>query len=252
VEEHRVVDEDRVLPRPEPGEAMGDEVLERGVRLLRCGRPGPRRVVAPELDAERVEVGADLVVDGVLGRAPRVGRGRGGRPRAAGGSRGRGSSARPRARPLVEQQAEAAALVAVEGLHHEAPPVGPAGELVGLHEELVGRDDPHPVALEQPLGARAVGVRAHDVVEALQALGQRRHPAPLDDLDPLLAQLGGEPAHGRHDEVHPLAVRAHPGEASDRLDEEHARCPVERRVVAHELVAEDERGVVAHPADTAR
>jgi hypothetical protein len=58
--------------------------------------------------------------------------------------------------------------------------------------------------------------------------------------------------HGAEDEVHPLAVGAHALQRADRLDEEHARGAVERRVVAHELVAEDERGVAAHADDTAR
>jgi len=66
-------------------------------------------------------------------------------------------------------------------------------------------------------------------------------------------QLGGEAPHRAHHEVDAPAARAPPGRAAGRLDEEHPAGAGRRRVVAGELVAEDERGVAgAHPALTAR
>jgi hypothetical protein len=49
-------------------------------------------------------------------------------------------------------------------------------------------------------------------------------------------------AHRGQDEVRAAAVQARPAQQAPRLDEQDALGALERRVVAHELVAEDERG----------
>jgi hypothetical protein len=252
VEEHRVVDEDRVLPRPEPARRWATK--SSSAACASCGVAGQvRGASSPHSPAPSASRSARTSASTASSSPPRLGRPRGrrlGRPAVV--------AIEVPAPALglavgLQEHAEPLALAPVERLHHELAPVArPGRELLGLDEELRRGDEPHAAALEQPLGRRAGRVRADEVVEPVEALGQRRGVAAVDDLDAGGLELGGEAAHRADHQVHALAVGAQPGQAAERLDEEHARRAVEGGVVARELVAEDERGVVAHPADTAR
>jgi len=148
---------------------------------------------------------------------------------------------------LVEEHPEAPALLPVEVLHHQPPaPAGPCGEVLGSGEELVGGHEAHAQALEPAPGRHAVGLRAHDLPLALERPGEAVDPPTLHDLYvPLLAQFGGEVPHPAQHEMGPAAVRAHPAQGFERLHEQHAPRTLQRRVVAHELVAQHECGVTS-------
>ncbi len=252
VEEEALPLDHRVLERAEARQPVGDEAVERALRLRRRDGELAWTVLAEEVEPERVDVRAHLLVDGVLGRAVRIG--------------GVKVLRRRLAVVLVEVPApalglavgthehlEAAALLAVEVLHHQPLAIArPLRERLRRGEELVRVDLAHAEALDPPPRSRRVRRRADDLTTGYaggahrvqQAGLERRGPAPLDDLDLSgLAQLVGEVTHAAEHEVHPAAVGAQAPHACGRLDEENARGAVERRVVAHELVAEDQCGV---------
>lgn len=146
---------------------------------------------------------------------------------------------------VVDEHAQPHALPPVEVLHHEtAASPRPGREVLGRGEELVGGHEPHPPAGQATTRRAAVGLGADDVLESAQPVCERRLTAALEHLDICrVAQLGREVAHGAQDEVRAPAMGSGAREALKRLDEDDAVSALEGRVVAHELVTEDERRV---------
>ena len=248
--EERLAGDHRVLPGAEVGEAAGDEGTERRLGLRRGRREAPRAVLAPgSRPLPAVEVTPHVGIDLVLLRLPRIRRGQT-LARRAPVLGVEVPAPADRFAVALDQDLEAPALLAVEVLHPQPlAPARPLGEPLGAGEELVRVDEADAEALEAPPRADAVRGGADDVGLLGQGSGEARHRPPLDHLDLTgLAQLGGEVAHRAEDEVRAAPVHAKAAQGRQRLDEQDPPGPLERRVVAHQLIAEDQRGVACRHA----
>ena len=194
----------RVLPAPEVGQPALDEALERAAGLIVRGGPQPRTVLAEGGQPHAIEVTPHPLVDVALAWPVRARRA----PVARGWLAVLGVEVPASAGWLVafHEQVEAAALLAVEVLHHESlASVSPGAELVRVSEEqralhqldAVELDSSRPPALEGRGAERCRGGRAARV-DATPRGGSGPH---VVHLDALFLQLGREVAHGRQHQV---------------------------------------------------
>ena len=195
---------------PKWGKPMLDEVPQRPLSLV-CGDGEPARTVAADRrQLHPVEIGADLRVDRVLRRLPRVGHAEGRRTARRGLAVGvivvPGAAERVGA---VHQNVEVPPLGPVEVLHAEGLAVaGPLVEVRSGEGERRRRQD----VGDEPLGAQALdqvgrGVRGRLVHEHRTAhLLERLAVGVGADVAGAVPQLGGDVAHAREDEVQLLPV----------------------------------------------
>jgi hypothetical protein len=210
-----------------------------GVTANRRGREVPR-----------VEIGADALVDLVLLRPPRR--------RDAQGARALRRRLAvvvvvvpPPARGLaaVEEDVEAAALVAVEVLHPERlARARPRAELGPGEGELRRRKDLRDeTVLAEALDEVGRGVRGRLVyddrtAEVLQRLAVRAGR----EMGRTVAERGGRVAHPGQHQVELLAVERAAREHPARLDEHHVTACVLGAGRGAQLITEDPQRVVAH------